>query len=101
MHGWYPDGCVLCSGPLPVEQIEAQLRAVLADQPGKDEAPVGVMSAIDRDWAADLRPEFEALNKASVADLDGALFCLTLDDSAPEEETEVCAGAARVVLCPR
>lgn len=51
--------------------------------------PVGVLSAIDRDWAADVRPELVALNKDVMEDIDSALFCLTLDDEAPEDPASV------------
>lgn len=49
--------------------------------------PVGVLSAIDRDWAAELRPELVAMNKEAMHDIDSALFCVTLDDEAPTDDS--------------
>ena len=51
--------------------------------------PVGVLSAIDRDWAAELRPELVAMNKEAMHDVDSALFCVTLDDEAPTDDAAV------------
>lgn len=78
------------AGPLSEEQIESQLNAVMADTPSAaDELPVGVLSAINRDWAAEVRPELVAMNPETMGDLDAALFCVTLDDAEVTDPAEL------------
>jgi carnitine O-palmitoyltransferase 2 len=86
--------------PVPAADIEAQLRAILADSAGvsggsggkvnsasyEKEAPVGALTGAPRDTWASARAAMEAspVNKASLSSIDDALFVVTLDDDVPD-----------------
>lgn len=77
--------------PLPVQAIEAALRAIVKDSDGQkgDELAVGALTGAERDsWAA-TRATMEAnpANAAALAKVDSALFALTLEDAAPADDT--------------
>jgi carnitine O-palmitoyltransferase 2 len=82
--------------PLPVESIEAGIRGILADSGCRDGLPVGALTGMNRDEWAEVRRGMEVnpTNASALADVDAAMFVLTLDDTAPEGHEEV----SRVML---
>ncbi len=71
-------------------QIEAQIRAVLAAKPS-GLPRVAALTEMNRDEWADAREHMETspMNRASLADVDRALFVISLDDSTPETHEEL------------
>ena len=71
-------------------EIEGNIRAILA-APIVDDAPaVGVLTAMDRDAWADARESLATgseRNRASLAEVDSALFAVCLEDAAPGDDT--------------
>jgi len=77
-----PDGL----NPLPASAVEAQIRAILADAASKPAvSPVGILTTTGRDeWgAARVSMEGVPAIKASLSEVDSALFALSLDDATP------------------
>jgi len=72
------------------EAIEAQIRAVLASKPSGN-PPVAALTETERDaWAATrAHMESDPVNRVSLADVDRALFVLSLDDETPATHEEL------------
>ena len=82
--------------PVEPASLEAQLRAVIIDDDRRRgavgvSAAVGVLTAAGRDEWARARAELcrSHVNAASLAEIDSALFALTLDDSMPDSAEEL------------
>jgi len=74
------------------ETLERSIRSILADEANKDsDAPIGALTAMDRDSWADARDFMEKnpTNKASLQAIDSAIFAICLDDAKPESYQDI------------
>lgn len=78
--------------PLPAAAIEAQIRAIKADAASrKPGPPVAALTTMHRDeWgAARASMDKDPAARASLQEIDGALFALSLDDASPDTHEDL------------
>ena len=78
--------------PYSAERIESALRGIMADSAGSQDGPaVGALTGAERNSWARTRATMETspVNAASLAEVDSALFVLTMDDASPESHEAI------------
>ncbi|XP_067838411.1 carnitine O-palmitoyltransferase 2, mitochondrial-like [Heptranchias perlo] len=79
-----------CGDILHPSEIQKSLQYILQGESPPPEFPLGYLTTEERDTWARARQELVDLgNKESLQQVDGAIFCLCLDDSWVEDETEL------------
>ena len=81
--------------PLPLSTLQAQLETIMEMSrtifESEDEPPISVLTSMERDeWASERERLLQnTINRASLSAIEGALFCLALDDKCPNSKEEV------------